>query len=105
LLENLPKGVGNQPAYVPGQLVVKFKSGKLTNTAINALCTSQGVALKGRINSLRLTLVKLPEGADLAAMQAKLAAQPNVESVSPDYVYALFETGVNRPGFSGGWIT
>ena len=93
LLENLPKGVGNQPAYVPGQLVVKFKSGKLTNTAINALCTSQGVALKGRINSLRLTLVKLPEGADLAAMQAKLAAQPNVESVSPDYVYALFETG------------
>jgi len=91
LLESMPKGEGNHPAYVPGQLVVKFKSGKFSNTAINSLCTNVKAELKGRINGLRLTLVKLPEGADLAAVQAQLAARPDVESVSPNYVYGLFE--------------
>jgi thermitase len=93
LLEAMPKGVGNQPPCVAGQLVVKLKSGKFTNAAITSLCTKQRIELKGRINSLRLLLVKLPANADLAATQAKLAAQPDVEAVSPNYVYGLFENG------------
>jgi hypothetical protein len=93
LLEAMPKGEGGEPPYVAGQLVVKLKRGKFTSAAISAVSTKQGAVLKGRINNLRLLLVTVPAGADLAAMQAKLAAQPDVESVTPNYVYGLFEDG------------
>jgi len=93
LPEVMPKGDAGQPPYVAGQLLIKFKSGKFTSAAISSLCNSQRVVLKGRINSLRLVLVKLAAGADLAATQVKIAALPDIESVRPNYVYGLFENG------------
>jgi hypothetical protein len=91
LLEAAAKGEDGSPGFVGGHLVVQMKSGKYTTAAINGLCSAEKVQLKGRINNLRLVLVTVPAGTDLAAEREKLAARSDVQSVTFDYVYELFE--------------
>lgn len=86
--------------YVPGQLIIKLKPGKFSNTVINALCSKHTLQLKGRIGQLRLVLVKVPNGADLEQMKAKLQGEADVESVELNYVCRLFaqpSSGSLRP--------
>jgi len=78
--------------FVPGQLIVKLKPGKFTDSAINTLCSKHSLKLRGRINQLRLILVSLSTDADLDAAKAKLEAEADVESVGLNYVYQLFGT-------------
>ena len=93
LLDAAAKGEDGSPGFVGGHLVVQMKSGKYTTAAINGLCSAEKVQLKGRINNLRLVLVTVPAGTDLAAEREKLAARSDVQSVTLDYVYDLFEDG------------
>lgn len=54
---------------------MKLKQGKYGDTAINALCSKHSLQLKGRINPLRLLLVKVSNGAALAQMKTTVAGK------------------------------
>ncbi len=90
-----PLALGDEsgaPKYIPGQLVVKLKTGRYSDAALQSLSSRHGVQVRGRINPLRLALVSLPAGGDLEEAKAKLLADPDVESVGLNYVYELFGT-------------
>ncbi len=89
-------------AFVPGELIVQFRSGASTAARTSALRTrgatvAQGLGMKG------LSLVKLPEGASVTAAAQSLESDPTVEFAEPNYVRHLTATLPNDPRFADLW--
>lgn len=100
------------PQFVPGQLIVEFREGKFTDVGIRAFADQYGLQVVGRINKLRLALVRVPPTVDLETMRTRLRGDPNVESVEVNHVYQLLSTQpstlepkhiTNDPRFSWQW--
>ncbi|MBA4159582.1 MAG: S8 family serine peptidase, partial [Gemmatimonadetes bacterium] len=69
--------------FVPGRLLVRFKTG--ANAA--QIAAAHGASIE-RESVLRIQLLKVPEGQEWALVNA-LSRNPNVEFAEPDYIYTF----------------
>lgn len=86
--------------YVPGELLVKFKSG--ANVAQKS--SLAGVRMRAEVRRFEHSGVerwKLPEGVDMATAMAELRASPEVEFVEPNYRRRLY--ALRAMGCEGQW--
>lgn len=94
-------GVPPAPAYVPGELLVKFKPG------VARWLKAQAIEGRGNIRIDELTpngylRVKLQSGIGVAEGAAAYTADPNIESAQPNYVYPFLALP-NDPRFGQLW--
>jgi serine protease len=89
--------------YVPGEVLVKFKSGAFGRAESRALS-----ALRGPVDAAAsrwvgdVMLVATPSEPDATLAAERLAAQPEVEWAEPNYLRALHATP-NDPSFTRQW--
>ncbi len=96
----LERRVPSAAAFVPGELVVKFRAGTSSAARADAL----GRARVARsLDAPGLTLVRLPRGAAVRASALALAGDPDVAFAEPNYVYRLATTP-DDPFFSDGTL-
>jgi subtilisin family serine protease len=82
------RGATAPAAFVPGELVVRFKAGASAaarRTALNA----ENATVKMPLLLPRAALVRLPAGDSVAAAARELERDPNVISAEPNHVYRL----------------
>jgi subtilisin family serine protease len=104
-VENAPLqrsgGLAGQ-AFVPGELIVQFKSGASTAARSSALRTRGATVLQG-LGQKGLALVKVPEGASVDAAVESFEDDPTVAFAEPNYVRHLSATLPNDPRFADLW--
>ncbi len=81
----------NSPEYVPGQVVVKFKTG-IDPKAINSTAAANSLSIVKSSTLSDYTLVQIPTGKTVDDMVATLNKDPNVEYAEPNYIYHAFMT-------------
>ena len=90
-----------RPAFVPGELIVRFLAGTPATGRQRAVA-----AIGGRVaHSLRapgLALVTLSAGADTRAAAARLAQHTGIAYAEPNYLYRLSATP-DDPRFAEMW--
>jgi subtilisin family serine protease len=74
------------PEYVPGELLVQFKPG-LRAAAQTSLLASEGASLERRLAAPHTALVRLAEGASVAAAVESFEQRADVAGAQPNYVY------------------
>ena len=89
-------------AFVPGELIVQFRSSASTAARSSALRT-RGARLMEGLGQKGLALVKLPEGASVTASAQSLENDPTVEFAEPNYISHLTATVPNDPRFADLW--
>jgi subtilisin family serine protease len=89
-------------AFVPGELIVQFRTGATTAARSSALRTRGAVVREG-LGTKGLSLVELPEGASVTAAAQSLEADPAVEFAEPNYIRHLTATIPNDPRFADLW--
>jgi subtilisin family serine protease len=89
-------------AFVPGELIVQFRTGATTAARSGALRTRGAVVREG-LGTKGLSLVQLPEGASVTAAAQALEADPAVEFAEPNYIRHLSATLPNDPRFADLW--
>ena len=104
--------VGNAPlqrsgglagqAFVPGELIVQFRTGASITARTSALRTRGATVMQG-LGTKGLSLVKLPEGASVTVAAQALESDPSVEFAEPNYVRHLTATLPNDPRFAELW--
>ena len=88
--------------YVPGEVLVKFKSG--TSTAKkNSLKKSLGSTKGKSIGRKGLEKLKVRKGISVDEAIKEYKGHPGVEHVQPNYIYHLAATSPNDPGYSSQW--
>ena len=92
---------GQDAAFVPGQVVVQFRSGVSVASRARAL-SARGAHAVRALGQPGLTLVRLRGGASVQAAVASLERDPSVDFAEPNYLYHL--TGIpNDPDFNLLW--
>lgn len=91
------------PKYREGEVIVKYKSG-IKKTTINSLSSAQGFKVVKTYSKLtKKNLITVLKSAKTTQEMIKiLKADPNVESVSPNYIRQL-DAAPNDPDFSQLW--
>ena len=98
----------SMPEYVPGEVIVKYKT-ETTKEMAQALSISslgQGVEIKSMIkpkDERPIFLMKLPGGVKVEDAISQLKNDPNVEYAEPNYIYKLLSTYPNDPSFNLQW--
>lgn len=77
-------GTGEKEAYVKGQLIIKFKTDARDETLVQIASENQMV-FKKSIQGIGADLFTMPEEMDMAAVIAKVKADPKVEYVEPNF--------------------
>ncbi|MCB0209702.1 MAG: S8 family serine peptidase [Anaerolineae bacterium] len=90
----------NGTGFVPGEILIKFKSGAQSKSAQRGLARIQG-RVKQTVSAIDVVRVEVPEGRELAAIEA-LRKDNDVEFVEPNYIAQALYTP-NDPGFSSQW--
>lgn len=93
--------VENTLPYVPGEILVKYRS-SATATAKTDSQTAHGLTAKKEITGIGTTLFKLPQGLDVETAVNQLKDDPRVEYAEPNY-YARPTAMPNDPAFSQQW--
>ena len=89
------------PDYVPGQVVVGYKSGTTAKVTRN-LTTRMGVRQAGTAPSSGEQVVRVPEGVTVHQEASRLQAQPGVAYAVPNYIaHAAASWIPNDPGPKG----
>ncbi|MBA2736756.1 MAG: S8 family serine peptidase [Pyrinomonadaceae bacterium] len=88
----------NSKMYADGELLVKYKSEKASETASRAN-EQIGARIVEKFTDLKWQRVKLPEGLSVERALARYQNMAEVESVQPNYYYHLLATP-NDPQFS-----
>jgi subtilisin family serine protease len=81
-------GLGQEPEYVPGEVVVRYEAG-VTAQEIRAIETRFDLAVISELPHLRLRHYELPQGVTVEATIEQLTAMPEVESVEPNVIHRL----------------
>jgi subtilisin family serine protease len=89
-------------AFVPGELIVQFRSGASTAARSSALRT-RGAIVKEGLGRKGLSLVKLPQGASVDAAVEAFEDDPAVAYAEPNYIRHLTATLPNDPRFDDLW--
>jgi len=89
-------------AYVPGEVLVRFKP--TVNAWSRANTVSAFAATSRSLGKSAYTLIKLnPAYGSVPSAVNSLAADPNVESVQPNYIYHSLATTPNDTDFAQQW--
>ena len=88
-------------AYVPGELIVRFRAGATSATRTSAL-SAEDARAAGNLGLPGLIRVKLPAGASVEAAAAELEDDPSVLYAEPNYLNTI-STVPNDPLFSQLW--
>ena len=83
-------------AFVPGELIVQFRTGASTAARTSALRT-RGASFVQGLGQKGLMLVKLPEGASVTAAAQAFEDDPTVEFAEPNNISHLTATRPERP--------
>jgi len=87
--------------YVPGEILVKFRSG-VSKSGRNAAHSSHGFRLVERFRRLQVDHVKIPEGWSVEEAIATYRFQADVEYAEPNY-YRHATATPNDPSFGNLW--
>jgi hypothetical protein len=79
-----------EPAYVPGQIVLKFH-GSVDNARSVEIVEAEGASIKTVLKRTGLHLVLLPEGRSVEEAVERFLTYPEVLSAEPDYRAELLE--------------
>lgn len=90
----------NNPGFVPGEILVKFKEGVKSQDAQRGLSRIKG-RVKQTVPAIDVARIEVPEGQELAAIEA-MRTDANVAFVEPNYIAWALDTP-NDPGFSSQW--
>jgi thermitase len=88
--------------FVPGELIVQFRTGASTAARTSALRT-RGASFVQGLGQKGLMLVKLPEGASVTAAARAFEDDPTVEFAEPNNISHLTATLPNDPRFGDLW--
>ena len=91
----------SRASYVPGELLVRFRSGT-TASERSASLAVEGARSAGNVGVPRLSLVKLPRGASVPETAAALEQDPDVLYAEPNHVRSLSDLP-NDPMFGQLW--
>jgi subtilisin family serine protease len=97
----VPFGGTEKPAYVPGELIVRFRRGATASERTAAL-SAQNVRFADSLGLPGLARVELPRGASVGAAAAALEADPEVLYAEPNYLSEL-SVVPNDPMFGQLW--
>jgi len=101
--ENLRRAWNDQLPYIPGELLVKFRSGTDPLAQRGALSILRSRPTERRETWIgQVLLVHSPADADAGAAVAALARQPEVEWAQPNYL-RRFQATPNDPAYSRQW--
>src|SRR5262249_53985593 len=75
---------GGGDGYVPGQLIVKFRSQQGT-TARSAALRAHGARVAGSVTKAGAVLVDLPHGASVSQVASEMRRDPSIAWVQPNY--------------------
>jgi subtilisin family serine protease len=89
------------PAYVPGEVLVKFKPAVGPLGAQNTLA-AQGLQVMGAIQSIDVLKVTVEPGQELETI-ARLQREPSVLYAEPNYIAFAFDTIPNDPMYGNQW--
>ena len=88
--------------YVPGEVLVTYRPGVDAARAQRARGAVRGQRARG-LRRKRAELLRLQNGASVAAAIAQLRKDPAVLGAQPNYVYRLRDTTANDPFFTDLW--
>jgi subtilisin family serine protease len=89
------------PAYVPGEILVKFKPAVGPLGTQNTLA-AQGLQVAGAIQSIDVLKVTVEPGQELETI-ARLQREPSVLYAEPNYIAFAFDTIPNDPLYGNQW--
>jgi subtilisin family serine protease/sulfur relay (sulfurtransferase) complex TusBCD TusD component (DsrE family) len=88
--------------YVPGELIVQFRSG-VSEERRNAVRAARGVVAIRRYDQLRMERIAIPADANPNALASAFAAHPEVEAAQPNFIRRTTSIGSpNDPYFVDG---
>jgi subtilisin family serine protease len=95
------EGLG-KPGYVPGEILVKFRSG-VSKSNRNTAHSSHGCKLVRRFKRVQIDHVKTPDGWTVEEAVAAYRLRPDVEYAEPNYYRYAGATFPNDPDFGDLW--
>jgi len=97
------RSIPSNVEYVPGELIVKLKSGYSTKK-MSGLFRASGLAVKRRIPELNFEVLQLPskDEESLIKALADVSADPGVVYAEPNYIYTAYDIP-NDPRFDALW--
>jgi subtilisin family serine protease len=90
-----------KPEFVPGEFIVKWKSG-ITSLAADTLMTTMSANKVTAFPEIGVELLRMPSTGDVSALSDQLRNDPRVEYVEPNYIYRASGTP-NDPQFNDLW--
>ncbi len=96
-----PATTSAAPAFVPGEILVKFKSGAAAEK-ISSLFATAGIRSMQHFASLDVHRCSVPPGTDVAAAVRACKLDPAIEFAEPNYIYTASRTP-NDPRFGELW--
>lgn len=99
--EALPRTTPTDTAFVPGELLVRFKAG-VTASARQLTLEKYTLHTIRSLYNGDVQLLRVPEGRELEIATA-LSADPDVVYAEPNYIYRAFDLIPDDPGYSNQW--
>jgi subtilisin family serine protease len=87
--------------YVEGEVLVRYRARPLISSS--SLLKRMGVTKIRELSGGKAVLVKLPTGEKVENAVSRLARNPEVESVQPNYIYRITSTTPNDTLYSSLW--
>ncbi len=87
---------------VPGEVLVKFRSGVSTASANYSIFRQGGFRVK-RLGSSGFEQVQLPDGKNVDIAIQEFLADPNIETAQPNYIYKTLATVPNDTHYGKLW--
>ena len=83
--------MATEAAYVPGEIIVKFKTGSEKNLALNNTLKVLGLSQKREIKLSydKLSVLKIDQNKSLKSALEILNNNPAVEYAEPNYIYSV----------------
>src|SRR4051794_29516212 len=91
-----------QGRFVPGRLLVRFRSSMQTDQTRNVIQSMQARSI-GEISGTGVHIVQLPANASETAFQNAFRQRADVEFAELDHIRAHQDVTPNDPQFSGEW--
>lgn len=90
------------PAYAPGKVIVKFKTGRAADHVVS-YDHQYGIRMVKQYDLIRASLVKLPDNISVEQALVMFQNDPTVEYAEPDYYVYATSTTPNDTSFSDLW--
>ncbi len=101
-LHRVAGGVPTDSEFVPGEVVVQFRSAVSRADRARVLARRDAVAVRA-LGRPGLTLVRLDGDVSISSAIASFERAPNVAFAEPNYVYRIAQTVPNDPDFGLLW--